>query len=80
VLRRLGKDVSLYVEPGGGHSPTDPLPREAYVYLMEAMLHRYLGGAAPEAPGPRLRVYLRENIRLAGPEFIELTGKQGATR
>ena len=71
-LKLLGKQVSLYVEPGGGHSPAAPLPREAYVYLMEAMLHAHLGGAKPEPPGARLRAYLRENLRLAGPEFAEL--------
>ncbi len=68
-LRRLGKPVSLYVEPGGGHSPTKPLPREAYVYLVEAMLHAHLGGAKPDAPGAVLRAYLQKNMRLAGPEF-----------
>lgn len=74
-LRQLGKPVTLYVEPDGGHSPTDPLPREAYVYLMEAMLHAHLGGAAPEAPGTRLRAYLQRNLRLAGPEFARLARK-----
>ena len=79
-LETLGKPVSLYVEPGGGHSPVDPVPREAYAYLMEAMLHAHLGGAAPEPPGVRLRAYLRENMRLAGPEFADLrkTGRQQA--
>jgi acetyl esterase/lipase len=72
-LRRLGKPVTLYVEPDGGHSPTDPLPREAYIYLMEGMLHAHLGGAAPDAPGPKLREYLQRNVRLAGPEFAGLT-------
>ena len=69
VLQRLGKSVSLYVEPDGGHSPTEPLPREAYIYLMEAMLHAHLGGAAPEAPGTRLRAYLDSNLRLAGKDL-----------
>jgi dipeptidyl aminopeptidase/acylaminoacyl peptidase len=64
TLRTLGAPVSLLVEPGGGHSPTDPIPREAYLYAMEAMLHRYLGGAAPEPPGQGLRDYLRRNLRL----------------
>lgn len=64
VLRGLGKDVSLYVEPDGGHSPTEPLPREAYVYLMEAMLHRYLGGARPEPPSPALHDYLKPALRI----------------
>ena len=69
LLRRLGKPVSLYVEPGGGHSPVKPLPRDAYVYLIEAMLHAHLGGARPDAPGAELRAYLKQNLRLAGPEF-----------
>jgi fermentation-respiration switch protein FrsA (DUF1100 family) len=64
TLKSLGKPVSLLVEPGGGHSPTDPIPREAYLYAMETMLHRYLGGAAPEPPGQTLRDYLRRNLRL----------------
>ena len=76
-LQRLGKDVSLYVEPGGGHSPVAPLPREAYAYLMLAMLHAHLGGGAPDAPGAALRAYLRANLRLAGPAF-EGIGKRGA--
>jgi pimeloyl-ACP methyl ester carboxylesterase len=71
-LQVLHKQVSLYVEPGGGHSPVDPLPREAYVYLMEAMLRAHLGGAEPDAPGAELRAYLRKNLRLAGPEFAAL--------
>ena len=65
VLRRMGKDVSLYVEANGGHSPSEPLPREAYVFLMEAMLHRYLGGAKPDAPNAKLRDYLKPSLRLA---------------
>jgi dipeptidyl aminopeptidase/acylaminoacyl peptidase len=69
TLRRLGRPVSLLVEPNGGHSPVDPIPREAYLFAMEAMLQRHLGGPAPVPPGPRLRAYLRENLRLAGPEF-----------
>ena len=68
VLRRLGKDVSLYVEANGGHSPSEPLPREAYVYLMEAMLHHHLGGARPDAPSPKLRDYLRPSLRLVGQD------------
>jgi dipeptidyl aminopeptidase/acylaminoacyl peptidase len=71
-LQRLGKAVSLYVEPGGGHSPAAPVPREAYAYLMVQMLHAHLDGAAPDAPGAELRAYLRKNLRLAGPEFAAL--------
>jgi len=76
-LRRLGKPLSLYVEPGGGHSPVAPVPREAYAYLMVRMLQAHLGGSAPDAPGAELRAYLRANLRLAGPEFDAL-GKRPA--
>ena len=65
TLKTLGRPVSLLIEPNGGHSPLDPIPREAYLYAMEAMLHRHLGGAAPEPPGQSLRDYLRKNLRLA---------------
>ena len=71
-LKRAGKPVSLYVEPGGGHSPAAPVPREAYAFLMVQMLHAHLGGAAPDAPGAEVQAYLRANLRLAGPEFAEI--------
>lgn len=76
TLKSLGRPVSLLVEPGGGHSPVDPIPREAYLFAMETMLQRHLGGPAPEVPGQRLRAYLRENLRLVGPEFKEFATKQ----
>jgi len=68
-LRTLGQPVSLLVEPGGGHAPVDPIPREAYLFAMETLLQRHLGGPPPEPAGPRLRAYLRATLRLAGPEF-----------
>ena len=75
TLKSLGRAVTLLVEPGGGHSPVDPIPREAYLFAMETMLQRHLGGSPPEAPGQRLRAYLRENLRLAGPEFAAFAKK-----
>lgn len=77
TLKALGRPVSLLVEPDGGHSPVDPIPREAYLFGIEAMLQKHLGGATPEPPGQRLRAYLRENLRLAGPEFREFAKKSG---
>jgi hypothetical protein len=79
TLKTLGRPATLLVEPGGGHSPLAPVPREAYLFAMETMLQKHLGGAPPEAPGPRLRAYLRENLRLAGPEFRALA-KRDAQR
>jgi dipeptidyl aminopeptidase/acylaminoacyl peptidase len=69
TLKALGRPLTLLVEPGGSHSPVDPIPREAYLFGMETMLQRHLGGPPPEPPGQRLRAYLRENLRVAGPEF-----------
>lgn len=76
TLKATGRPLSLLVEPGGGHSPSDPVPREAYLFGMETLLQAHLGGAKPDAPGQRLRAYLRENLRLAGPEFREFAGQQ----
>ncbi len=78
TLKAAGRPLSLLVEPGGGHSPSDPVPREAYLFGMETLLQAHLGGERPEAPGQRLRAYLRENLRLAGPEFREFARQQGA--
>ena len=75
TLRVLDRPVTLLVEPGGGHSPVDPVPREAYLFAMETMLQRHLGGPKPEQPGQRLSTYLRQNLRLAGPEFAGFAGK-----
>lgn len=75
TLKTLGRPVTLLVEPGGGHSPRDPIPREAYLFAMETMLQHHLGGPAPEPAGQRLRAYLRENLRAAGPEFGAMAKK-----
>jgi len=69
TLKAQGSPVTLLVEPGGGHSPLGPVAREAYLFAMETMLQRHLGGPEPDPPGQRLRAYLRGNLRLAGPEF-----------
>ncbi|MGH8085418.1 MAG: prolyl oligopeptidase family serine peptidase [Lysobacter sp.] len=65
-LNLLGKDVSLLVDPDAGHSIDDPLTDEAYLYLLEYMLHRHLGGAAPTKPDKQLGAYLERNMRLRG--------------
>jgi fermentation-respiration switch protein FrsA (DUF1100 family) len=69
TLKTAARPVTLLVEPNGRHSPVDPIPREGYLYVLETMLERHLGGVAPEPPSPALRAYLQDNLRLAGPEF-----------
>ncbi|WP_062357593.1 prolyl oligopeptidase family serine peptidase [Pseudoxanthomonas mexicana] len=65
-LKLAGKDVALLVDEQAGHDGGTPLAREARTYLIETMLHRELGGAAPAAPDAELRGYLRRNLRLPG--------------
>ena len=47
----------------------DPRTREAYVYLEQALLHRYLGGVAPEPASAELRAHIKRNLRLKGLSF-----------
>jgi dipeptidyl aminopeptidase/acylaminoacyl peptidase len=65
-LRLLGKDVSLLVDADATHSNSDPVAREAYLYLLESMLARHLGGNPAAAPDPELRRYLDRNLRIRG--------------
>lgn len=71
-LKSLGKDVSLLVDETAGHDVGDIRTREANLYLMEFMLHRHLGGAAPTPPGRVLTGFLARNLRLRGRDFEAL--------
>jgi dipeptidyl aminopeptidase/acylaminoacyl peptidase len=68
-LKLLGRDVSLFVDADAGHNIGDPRTREAYYYLEETLLHRHLGGAAPEPASAELRAHLKRNLRLRGPSL-----------
>ncbi|WP_148040903.1 S9 family peptidase [Montanilutibacter psychrotolerans] len=68
-LKLLGKDVSLLVDPDAGHANHDPIAREAGLHLLEHMLHRHLGGAAPSPPTRELRDHLKRNLRIAGRDL-----------
>lgn len=63
-LKRLGKDVALYVDPEAGHALEDPVAREAWLYLTEQMLHRHLGGPAPAPPDAEVARYLARSARI----------------
>lgn len=71
-LKSLGKDASLLVDETGSHNVGDIRTREANLYLMEFMLHRHLGGAAPTPPGRVLSDFLARNLRLRGRDFATL--------
>jgi dipeptidyl aminopeptidase/acylaminoacyl peptidase len=66
TLQGAGKPVSLLVEPDEGHSPRKPLTREAYLYLLQRMLHQHLGGPAVAAPSPELAKFLEQTMRANG--------------
>lgn len=63
-LHAAGKAVTLLVDPAEGHNPRKPIVRQAYVHLLERLLHDYLGGPAPEPCAPELCRYLEQNLTL----------------
>jgi dipeptidyl aminopeptidase/acylaminoacyl peptidase len=65
-LELLGKDVSLLVDADATHSNSEPVAREAYMYLLESMLARHLGGKPAAVPDPELRKYLDRHLRIRG--------------
>ena len=69
AARVAGKDVTLLVDGEGRHQISNPRTREAYLYLMERLLHRRLGGAAPEAINAGLKTVLEQDLRLRGSDF-----------
>jgi dienelactone hydrolase len=68
-LELLGKDASLLVDEEAGHTNAGPLAKEVMLYLTARLLHRHLGGAAPEPPDAAMREHVRRNLRLAGKDL-----------
>jgi len=44
------------------HAPDDPMARRAYLYLLEAMLARHLGGPPAAPPARDLRQWIAANL------------------
>jgi dipeptidyl aminopeptidase/acylaminoacyl peptidase len=65
-LQGLGHPVSLLVEPDEGHNLRKPLTRQAYLYLLQKMLEKHLGGPAVPAPGPELAKFLEQTMKANG--------------
>jgi len=63
-LQGRGKPVSLLVDPDEGHNPRKPIVAQAYLHLLEKLLHRYLDGPEPAAPAPELARYLERNLKV----------------
>lgn len=63
-LQGAKKPVSFLLDPEEGHMPRKPIARQAYAYLLERLMHHYLGTAAPEAPSKELATYLEQHIKI----------------
>lgn len=73
LLRLQRADVSLVVDPQGGHSPSDRLAREAYLYTLEATLAKHLGGRPTLPASAKLKAWLAQNTRLGAAEIKAAT-------
>ena len=62
--RRLGKPLSLLIDPDAGHTPASALGGEALLYLIESAAHRHFGGGLSPV-SPELGAFLRRNVRTA---------------
>jgi dipeptidyl aminopeptidase/acylaminoacyl peptidase len=63
--RRLGKPVTLMIDPDAGHGPGGPASADALLYLMELALHRHLGAPAPAVTADVRPVFERQ-LRVDG--------------
>jgi dipeptidyl aminopeptidase/acylaminoacyl peptidase len=65
-LQEHQRPVSLLVAPDEGHMPRKAITRDAYLYLLQRMLHQYLGGPEVPAPSAALAAYLQQNMKANG--------------
>jgi acetyl esterase/lipase len=61
-LALLGRDASVVVARKQPHAPDDPMAQRAYLYLLEDMFARHLGGPAAAVPGPDLRAWIAAGL------------------
>lgn len=61
--RRLGKQLTLLLDPAAGHGPERALGAEASLYLIELAAHRHFGGGITLV-SPELKAFLRRNVRV----------------
>ena len=63
-LQGMNKPVTLLLDPEEGHNLRKPIVRQAYMHLLQRMLHQHLGGPAPAAPSPELNKYLEQHLKV----------------
>ena len=61
--RRLGKPLSLLIDPDAGHVPASVVGTEAFLYLLEMAADRHFGGGVSPV-SPELRSFMRRNVRI----------------
>jgi dienelactone hydrolase len=61
--RRLGKPLSLLIDPDAGHGPESALGAEACLYQIELAAHRHFGGGVSPL-SPELQAFLGRNVRI----------------
>ena len=66
-LRLSSADVTLLVDPQGGHSPSEALAQGAYLFALDTFLYRHLGEGAGETRGVKLQAWLTANLRTGKP-------------
>ncbi len=63
AARRLGKPLTLLIDPDAGHTPGTQLGTEASLYMIELAAHRHFGGGLSPV-SPELATFLRRNVRM----------------
>ncbi len=61
--RRVGKPLSLLIDPDAGHTPGTTLGAEAWLYQIEDAANRHFGGGVSPA-SPELKAFLKRNVRI----------------
>lgn len=69
---RLGKSLTLLIDPDADHAPRQALDSEGWLYLMERAADRHFGGGTTP-PSPELQNYLRKNLRIDTQRLLDPT-------
>ena len=63
-LEQRGTPISLFAAEDQGHNFNEPLPVQAYYYLIEKMLADHIGGRMEPIQNPKLIRYLRKHTKI----------------
>jgi len=63
-LKMLGRPLSLFVDPKGGHHIEDGDSQDQFLFLVSTMLHAQLGGSAEPRLGSDSAAKLKRQLRI----------------